>query len=97
MHTARTAKAERLFVSLRTLAVLKEAAAQVCFRVRAMDKYLNLVRLPLNASDAVGPKGFQALLLGPGNNEQVGCQQPMYRPQCPSIECFPFASMGLQG
>jgi len=36
-----------------------------------MDRYLNLVRLPLNDSDAVGPKGFQAMLLGPGNNEQV--------------------------
>lgn len=36
-----------------------------------MDCYLNLVRLPLNDSDAVGPKGFQAMLLGPGNNEQV--------------------------
>lgn len=36
-----------------------------------MDRYLNLVRLPQNDSDAVGPKGFQAMLLGPGSNEQV--------------------------
>ena len=44
---------------------------QVSFRVRAMDRYLNLVRLPQTDSDAIGPKGFQAMLLGPGNNEQV--------------------------
>lgn len=44
---------------------------QVSFRVRAMDRYLNLVRLPQSDSEAVGPKGFQAMLLGPGNNEQV--------------------------
>jgi hypothetical protein len=37
-----------------------------------MDRYLNLVRLPLNDADAAGPKGFQALLLGPGpGQEQV--------------------------
>ncbi len=53
--------------------------AQVCFRVRAMDKYLNLVRLPLYDSEAVGPKGFQAMLLGPGNNEQV---QPSFQGIC---------------
>ncbi|CAL8470627.1 g10169 [Coccomyxa elongata] len=44
--------------------------SQVSFRVRAMDRYLNLVRLPQNDSEAVGPKGFQAMLLGPGKNEQ---------------------------
>ena len=32
---------------------------QASFRVRAMDRYLNLVRLPENDADAAGPKGFQ--------------------------------------
>ncbi|MCJ1358454.1 MAG: hypothetical protein MMC33_008454 [Icmadophila ericetorum] len=41
------------------------------FRVRAMDKYLNLVKLPASDLDAAGPKGFQAMLLGPNKTEQV--------------------------
>lgn len=46
---------------------------QATFRVRAMDRYLNLVKLPANDLDAAGPKGFQAVLLGPSKTEQV-CQ-----------------------
>lgn len=44
---------------------------QAMFRVRAMDKYLNLVKLPASDLDAAGPKGFQAMLLGPNKTEQV--------------------------
>ena len=44
---------------------------QAAFRVRAMDKYLNLVKLPASDADAAGPKGFQAMLLGPNKTEQV--------------------------
>ena len=44
---------------------------QATFRVRAMDKYLNLVKLPASDLDAAGPKGFQAMLLGPNKSEQV--------------------------
>ena len=44
---------------------------QAIFRVRAMDKYLNLVKLPASDLDAAGPKGFQAMLLGPNKTEQV--------------------------
>ena len=45
--------------------------AQATFRVRAMDRFLNLVKLPPADLDAAGPKGFQALLLGPNRTEQV--------------------------
>ena len=38
-----------------------------------MDRYINLVKLPANDLDAAGPKGFQAMLLGPSKTEQV-CQ-----------------------
>ena len=44
---------------------------QATFRVRAMDRFLNLAKLPPADLDATGPKGFQALLLGPGRTEQV--------------------------
>lgn len=36
-----------------------------------MDRYLNLVKLPASDLDAAGPKGFQAMLLGPSRTEQV--------------------------
>ena len=36
-----------------------------------MDRFLNLVKLPPADLDAAGPKGFQAMLLGPNRTEQV--------------------------
>lgn len=36
-----------------------------------MDRYLNLVELPAKDLDAAGPKGFQAMLLGPSKTGQV--------------------------
>ena len=48
-----------------------EILMQATFRVRAMDKYLNLVKLPASDLDAAGPKGFQAMLLGPNKTEQA--------------------------
>ena len=36
-----------------------ELVLQATFRVRAMDRFLNLARLPALDADAAGPHGFQ--------------------------------------
>lgn len=56
-----------------------------------MDRFLNLVKLPPADLDAAGPKGFQAMLLGPNRTEQVSLSRLFAKPLwCPRVRsCVP--------